>query len=123
MGSPKSESARQSGGGEWQQASLFEPEKAAVPAEVKRASGGPCGVARVQLEGSATLELDYAIPEALLGKLAIGSRVLVPLQKQHVQAVVIAMLESSPHGNRLRELLKLIGSRPMFTPGMLKLAS
>jgi primosomal protein N' (replication factor Y) (superfamily II helicase) len=123
MGAPKPESAGGPEGGELLQASLFETESPHTPAPKRAEKGGPCGIARVQLEGSATLELDYAIPEALLGKLAIGSRVLVPLQKQHVQAVVIAMLESSPHGNRLRELLKLIGSRPMFTPGMLKLAS
>ena len=100
MGAPKPESAGGPEGGELLQASLFETESPHAPPPKRAEKGGPCGIARVQLEGSATLELDYAIPEALIGKLAIGSRVLVPLQKQHVQAVVIAMLESSPHGNR-----------------------
>ncbi|MBX7212154.1 MAG: primosomal protein N' [Verrucomicrobiaceae bacterium] len=103
---------------------LFAPDQATAPAALTpdAASNIP-RVARVQLEGSAALELDYAIPDALAGKLSVGSRVLVPLQRQRVQAVVIELLASSPHGSRLREVLHLIGSRPMFTPGLLRLAN
>ncbi|MCB1227540.1 MAG: DEAD/DEAH box helicase family protein, partial [Verrucomicrobiales bacterium] len=80
------------------------------------------GVARVQLEGSAALELDYAIPAALRGRLQVGARVMVPLQKQEVPAVVLQVMETSPHA-KLREVLRLVGSRPMFSEAMLKLAN
>lgn len=77
---------------------------------------------RVQLEDSAELELDYAVPEKLVGRVRVGSRVMVPLQRQRVQAVVIAEIAESPFGSRLKEILSVVGSRPMFTPGLLKLA-
>lgn len=79
-------------------------------------------VARVQLEGSAALELDYALPEKLVGRVSVGTRVTVPLQNQRVPAVVIELLDSSPHRHRLKEIAGIVGSRPMFTPGLLRLA-
>jgi primosomal protein N' (replication factor Y) len=79
-------------------------------------------MARVQLEGSAALELDYAVPEKLAGRVSVGTRVTVPLQNQRVPAVVIELLESSPHRHRLKEIAGIVGSRPMFTPGLLRLA-
>ncbi len=79
-------------------------------------------VARVQIETAAALELDYAIPERLDRQIGIGTRVMVPLQHQRVAAVVIELLEISPHGAKLKELSSLVGSRPMFTPGLIKLA-
>jgi primosomal protein N' (replication factor Y) len=79
-------------------------------------------IARVQIETAAALELDYAIPEKLEGKIGIGTRVMVPLQNQRVAAVVIELLESSSFNTRLKEIASLVGSRPMFTPGLLKLA-
>lgn len=79
-------------------------------------------VARVQLEGSAAMELDYAIPASLLGRIGVGTRVTVPLQRQRVPAVVIELLRTSAYQGRLKELIGVVGSRPMFTPGLLKLA-
>jgi primosomal protein N' (replication factor Y) (superfamily II helicase) len=80
----------------------------------------PC--VRVQLEGSAALELDYALPEELKHRIQIGTRVTVPMQEQRVPAVVIAHIESSPHASKLKPIHSIIGSRPMFTPGLLRLA-
>jgi primosomal protein N' (replication factor Y) len=48
--------------------------------------------------------------------------VTVPLQNQRVPAVVIELLASSEHRGRLKEIASIVGSRPMFTPGLLKLA-
>lgn len=102
------------------QLSLFAADTPAIPQEAHQTDlSGP--VARVQLEGS-SLELDYAIPEKLLSRLVIGSRVTVPLQNQRVPAVIMAILTSSPHRARLKEIAGLVGSRPMFTQGLLKLA-
>jgi primosomal protein N' (replication factor Y) len=39
-----------------------------------------------------------------------------------VPAVVIELLASSEHRGRLKEIASIVGSRPMFTPGLLKLA-
>ncbi|MBL9132852.1 MAG: primosomal protein N' [Verrucomicrobiaceae bacterium] len=79
-------------------------------------------IVRVQLEGSAALELDYLVPTRLEGKICVGSRVKVPLQRQQVPAVVIEMLATSPHKGKLKEVAGLVGSKPMFTPGLLRLA-
>ncbi|TDU63074.1 replication restart DNA helicase PriA [Prosthecobacter fusiformis] len=79
-------------------------------------------IARVQIETAAALELDYVIPEKLERHIGIGTRVMVPLQNQRVAAVVIELLESSSYNARLKEIASLVGTRPMFTPGLLKLA-
>jgi primosomal protein N' (replication factor Y) len=102
------------------QPSLFGMEQS--DSEMAEASIGCIGIARVQLEGSAALELDYAIPEKLAPRIGVGTRVNVPLQNQRVPAVVIELLASSEHRGRLKEIASIVGSRPMFTPGLLKLA-
>ncbi len=79
-------------------------------------------VARVLLDDSAGLELDYAVPAELRDRVAVGARVLVPVQRRQVQAVVLHLLDHSPHQDRLKELLKVVGSRPVFSASMLKLA-
>lgn len=99
-----------------------EPAEAPSPAPASAPHRASPPIARVQLEGSAALELDYAIPEALSRSIRVGSRVRVPLQRQQVPAVVIEILATTPHQGRLREIAGLVGSRPMFTPGLLKLA-
>jgi primosomal protein N' (replication factor Y) len=79
-------------------------------------------IARVQLEGAAAMELDYAIPEHLADGVVVGSRVMVPLQNRRMNAVVLELLDKSPHRGRLKEIASIIAQRPMFTPGLLKLA-
>jgi primosomal protein N' (replication factor Y) len=79
-------------------------------------------VVRVQLEDSAAMELDYLVPPELVGKIAIGSRVMVPLQRRQMQAVVLHLLSESPFQARLKSVIKIVGSRPMFSTAMLKLA-
>jgi len=77
----------------------------------------------VQLEDSASLELDYAVPEQLRDRVHIGTRVIVPLQQQRVAGVVLDLLDHSPHGYRLKEILELKGrGDPVFTPTLIKLA-
>ncbi len=79
-------------------------------------------IVRVQLEGAAVMELDYLVPERLTEKITVGTRVTVPLQSQRVAAVVIEMLRESPHRGKLKEIAAIVGSRPMFTPSLLKMA-
>jgi primosomal protein N' (replication factor Y) len=98
-----------------------------TPPEVRRpaeiAVPQPTGrLVRVQLEGSAAMELDYVVPERLEASIIVGSRVQVPLQGQRVPAVVIAQLTDSPFRGKLKEIASVVGTRPMFTPGLLRLA-
>ena len=79
-------------------------------------------IARVQLEGAAAMELDYAIPDELAAKVVVGSRVTVPLQNRRMNAVVLELPQESAHRGRLKEIASIIGQRPMFTPALLKLA-
>lgn len=79
-------------------------------------------VARVQLEGAAAMELDYAIPDEMAAKVVVGSRLMVPLQNRRMNAVVLELLDESPHRGKLKEIASIIGQRPMFTPGLVKLA-
>jgi primosomal protein N' (replication factor Y) len=78
-------------------------------------------VARVRLE-EAGLELDYAVPESLLAKIKLGSRVIVPLQKQRVGAVVLDLIDRHEGKFRLKELIDVVGSDASFTPVLLKMA-
>jgi primosomal protein N' (replication factor Y) len=91
-------------------------------ADVEAAPGDAKRIARVQLEGAAAMELDYAIPEELAAKVVVGSRVMVPLQNRRVNAVVLELPGESAHRGRLKEIASIIGQRPMFTPALLKLA-
>lgn len=117
---PQQQPSPANAGSTLEQQSLFgdEPRKAVAgekPPPNRR-------IVRVQLEGSADLELDYALPDDLAGEVIIGSRLMVPLQKQRVPAVVIELLSKTEHKHKLREALHLVGSRPMFTTGLLRLA-
>ena len=79
-------------------------------------------IARVQLEGAAAMELDYAIPAALADGVVVGSRVKVPLQNRQMVAVVLELPTESSHRGRLKEISSIVARRPMFTPALLKLA-
>lgn len=94
--------------------------------EKKSVQGDPATpllVARVQLEDAAALELDYAVPDRLRDRVSVGTRVMVPLQRQRIAAVVLELLDHSSHGFRLKEISDLKGrGDPVFTPALLKLA-
>lgn len=77
-------------------------------------------IARVLLEET-SLELDYTVPEELAHRIEPGSRVHVPLQNRRETAVVLQLLDSSPH-SRLKAITSTVGSRPMFTAPLLQLA-
>ena len=94
-------------------------EKPSAPAD----PSSPLLVARVQLEDAAALELDYVVPDRLRDRVSVGTRVIVPLQRQRVAAVVLELLDHNAHGYRLKEIADLKGrGDPVFTPALLKLA-
>jgi primosomal protein N' (replication factor Y) (superfamily II helicase) len=105
---------------------LFElPSTAATSAVLADAvamePAGTGKVARVKLE-EAGLELDYSIPPQFLDRVKLGSRVMVPLQRQRVAAVVIELLGSNENKFRLKDILDVVGRDPSFTPVLLKMA-
>ncbi len=101
------------------QPGLFDPQ-----VEARAADGlehGEPRIARVLVEETA-LELDYLIPAELAHRVHLGSRVHVPLQGRRAIAVVVQLLEESPHAGRLRPIADTIGTKAMFPPNLLKLA-
>lgn len=78
-------------------------------------------IARVSLEIALRKEFDYVIPEALLGKVDVGSRVQVPFGPRKVLGCVTALAEESARA-KLKPILKIIGAQTLVTPKVLKLA-
>ena len=80
-------------------------------------------MAKVQLEET-DLELDYAIPADLEGRVQPGTRVYVPLQNRREPAIVIAVSDFVPgsYKFKLKPIAQVIGRHASFTPPLLNLA-
>ena len=79
-------------------------------------------VASVAVDGGGDLFLSYAIPEALKEKLAVGSRVEMPLRGRKTLGTVVAIGPSEREIPGLLPLGRLVHERPIFTPVLIKLA-
>src|SRR5713226_1144021 len=64
----------------------------------------------------------YAVPEALLGTVQPGSRVLVPFRKKAMVGVVVELAESAPPGTKIREITRVLDFVPALTPKLIELA-
>src|SRR5712691_54390 len=64
----------------------------------------------------------YAVPEALLGTVQPGSRVLVPFRKKAMVGVVVELAESAPPGTTIREITRVLDFVPALTPKLIELA-
>lgn len=78
-------------------------------------------IARVSLEIALRKEFDYSIPDDLVGKVDVGSRVQVPFGGRKVLGCVTAVAETSDV-TRLKPIIKIIGTQTLVTPRVLKLA-
>src|ERR1051325_8409668 len=78
-------------------------------------------IARVTLDLTLRKEFDYLVPPELEQQVDVGSRVKVPFNTRQVLGSVTALAEVSPHTN-LKPILKVIGSQPLITPAVLRLA-
>jgi len=76
---------------------------------------------RVLPDQAAGRLLDYRVPEALLASVGVGSIVKVPVRTRLLTATVIEMLEQSDVRG-LRDLVSLVGDKPMIQPALLDLA-
>jgi primosomal protein N' (replication factor Y) len=64
---------------------------------------------------------DYAIPEPLLGKIAVGHLVIVPFGKQTVQGVVFRFIDQ-PSVQDVKEISELVDPEPVLTQAQIALA-
>src|SRR6476469_1602860 len=88
----------------------YEPEQMSKPS-----------YARVVIDRSIHRELDYLIPELLVEKTAIGSRVRVPFRERSALATVVAILEETD-AKGIRPIEALVGDRPVLSSKLIELA-
>ena len=77
--------------------------------------------ARVITDDPTDKELDYAIPEALAGKVHVGSRVKVPLRSREILATVVALVDT-PSVPNPRFFLELVSEGPILSESLLRLS-
>jgi primosomal protein N' (replication factor Y) (superfamily II helicase) len=77
--------------------------------------------ARVIIDRSIHRELDYLVPELLVEKVSIGSRVRVPFRERSALATVVALLEKTDAAG-IRPIEALVGDRPVLSPKLIELA-
>lgn len=64
---------------------------------------------------------DYAVPESL--DVQVGSRVVVPFGKRHLEGFVVALLDTTDFDPlKIKEITETIDDAPIFSQNMLKLA-
>src|ERR1051326_3997772 len=78
-------------------------------------------IARVTLEIALRKEFDYLVPAGWESRVEVGTRVKVPFGPRQVMGCVTALPGESPH-RKLRPILKIVGSRALVTPQVLRLA-
>jgi primosomal protein N' (replication factor Y) len=64
---------------------------------------------------------DYALPEALLGKVGVGHLVVAPFGKQTVQGVVFRFIDQ-PSVPEVKEIIELVDSAPVMTHAQIALS-
>jgi primosomal protein N' (replication factor Y) len=65
--------------------------------------------------------MDYSVPEAMTGKLAVGARVRVRFRDQSLLATVVATLDQSP-AEGIKPIMALLGEKPILSASLIELA-
>src|SRR5438445_6754494 len=76
---------------------------------------------RVIIDRAIRRELDYAVPEGLLNRVGVGSRVRVPFRDKSALATVVAVTEQS-EAKGIRIIEALVGEAPILSEQLLELA-
>ena len=76
---------------------------------------------RVVVDRAIHRELDYSVPESLVGRVGIGSRVRVPFRERSALATVVAIPEQS-EAKGIRSIEAIIGDAPVLSEQLLELA-
>jgi len=75
---------------------------------------------RVIIDRAIHRELDYAVPEGLMNRVGVGSRVRVPFREKSALATVIAVTEQS-EAKGIRPIEALVGETPILSEQLLEL--
>jgi primosomal protein N' (replication factor Y) (superfamily II helicase) len=75
---------------------------------------------RVIIDRAIHRELDYAVPEGLMDRVGIGSRVRVPFRDKSALATVVAITEQS-EAKGIRPIEALVGEAPILSEQLLEL--
>jgi primosomal protein N' (replication factor Y) (superfamily II helicase) len=76
---------------------------------------------RVIIDRAIHRELDYAVPEGLMDRVGIGSRVRVPFRDKFALATVVAVTERS-EAKGIRTIEAVVGEAPILSERLLELA-
>jgi primosomal protein N' (replication factor Y) (superfamily II helicase) len=76
---------------------------------------------RVIIDRAIHRELDYAVPEGLIERVGVGSRVRVPFRDKSVLATVVAITEQS-EAKGIRAIEAVVGEAPILSEPLLELA-
>ena len=77
--------------------------------------------ARVLPDQAAGKILDYRVPEAMSSKIAVGSRVKIPVRTRLLARTVIELLNDCEF-HSVKDITDLLDERPMIRPALLELA-
>ncbi len=66
-------------------------------------------------------QLTYRIPPALAGRVLVGMRVVVPLGRRRVTALVLATADSPPEGIKCRDIEAVLDSEPVVPADLIEL--
>ena len=77
--------------------------------------------ARVLPDQAAGKILDYRVPEAMSLKIAVGSRVKIPVRTRLLAGTVIELLDACEFSS-VKDITELLDERPMIRPALLELA-
>src|SRR5882762_4848449 len=75
---------------------------------------------RVIIDRAIHRELDYAVPEALVDRVGVGSRVRVPFREKSALATVVALQEQT-EAKGIRPIEAVIGETPVLSEHLLEL--
>src|SRR5437763_122255 len=75
---------------------------------------------RVIIDRAIRRELDYAVPESLMNRIGIGSRVRVPFREKSALATVVAVTEQS-EAKGIRLIEAVVGEAPILSEQLLEL--
>src|SRR5437762_5608056 len=77
---------------------------------------------RVIIDRGIHRELDYAVPQGLMDRVGIGSRVRVPFRDKSALATVVAITEQS-EAKGIRTIEAVVGEAPILSEQLLELRS
>src|SRR6188472_1092076 len=76
---------------------------------------------RVIVDRAIHRELDYAVPESLMDRIGVGSRVRVPFREKSALATVVELPEQT-EAKGIRPIEAIIGEAPVLSEQLLELA-